>query len=568
MGGTAEVERRTERAATGPVAPARVPASAPPTGTALHDVSAVDLHAPVVSAPDDAGERQAARAADDVMAGRTPSTSVSPRDSGSAPGARGPALPERAGAGVEAAVGGGDPLDTVTRSFMETSFARDFSQVRVHTGAAAAESAHSLHARAYTTGSEIVFGRGAYAPHTVAGRHLLAHELTHVAQQGHSSAGRPVQRLIRRQPTSLAAVPAAERRAITIGTTDVTVPPAQITEFFTLLPSGRPGTTLSVGATDSFGPGIPVSLQTGLGSVASWVAGQTNALPVNTSITVDLDLTAHGGARTTYRFTYFDHTTGSGRSASSSRVMLIEQVGAALTAPTQQTAPAGSSFAVGTATFRLANTWSDADYTTLRQAIALLPAAALTGASGLSFRRVRTAAGTEGGHYDQSTDTVELNDRAFRSSSLRIGQHTRAVRDVLHEIGHALDLRVLERAWTTFDTAGQTGAARTALLRTRSRSGSRYVAAGGNYGVDEAPNDVTPAFRAAARRDGVRRDTSGRTTPEGTTATLSGGGTSYSDTDYQELYAESFALYVTEPDTLRLLRPSIFAYFRRSFPRP
>jgi Domain of unknown function (DUF4157) len=59
----------------------------------------------------------------------------------------------------------------------------DFSQVRVHADAGAAESARAVGARAYTVGSDVVFGAGEYAPDTEAGRSLLAHELTHVLQQ-------------------------------------------------------------------------------------------------------------------------------------------------------------------------------------------------------------------------------------------------------------------------------------------------------------------------------------------------------------------------------------------------
>jgi hypothetical protein len=59
----------------------------------------------------------------------------------------------------------------------------DFSQVRVHTDARAAESAREVNALAYTVGRNVVFGAGQYAPSTTEGRKLLAHELTHVAQQ-------------------------------------------------------------------------------------------------------------------------------------------------------------------------------------------------------------------------------------------------------------------------------------------------------------------------------------------------------------------------------------------------
>ena len=80
----------------------------------------------------------------------------------------------------------GQPLDPPTRAFMESRFDHDFSQVRVHTGAWAAESAHAVNALAYTAGRDVVFGTGQYAPGTTKGRRLLAHELTHVAQKAPS----------------------------------------------------------------------------------------------------------------------------------------------------------------------------------------------------------------------------------------------------------------------------------------------------------------------------------------------------------------------------------------------
>ena len=79
--------------------------------------------------------------------------------------------------------GGGQPLSEFDRSFFESRFGYDFSQVRVHSDSRAAESAHVLKARAYTIGSDIAFGFREYAPGTLTGRRLLAHELTHVVQQ-------------------------------------------------------------------------------------------------------------------------------------------------------------------------------------------------------------------------------------------------------------------------------------------------------------------------------------------------------------------------------------------------
>ncbi len=83
----------------------------------------------------------------------------------------------------------GQPLDAETRSFMEPRFGYDFSHVRIHTDARAADSASAVNALAYTVGRDVVFGAGQYAPGETEGRRLLAHELTHVVQQ-HQGASR------------------------------------------------------------------------------------------------------------------------------------------------------------------------------------------------------------------------------------------------------------------------------------------------------------------------------------------------------------------------------------------
>ena len=77
----------------------------------------------------------------------------------------------------------GQPLDAGTRGHMESRFAHDFSRVRVHTDARAAQSAQSVAARAYTVGNHIVFNHAAYDPRSRGGQQLLAHELTHTVQQ-------------------------------------------------------------------------------------------------------------------------------------------------------------------------------------------------------------------------------------------------------------------------------------------------------------------------------------------------------------------------------------------------
>ncbi len=77
----------------------------------------------------------------------------------------------------------GQPLDTETRSFMESRFGFNFSTVQIHNNAMAHQSARSINALAYTHQNNIVFGEGQYRPQTPDGKRLLAHELAHVVQQ-------------------------------------------------------------------------------------------------------------------------------------------------------------------------------------------------------------------------------------------------------------------------------------------------------------------------------------------------------------------------------------------------
>jgi len=77
----------------------------------------------------------------------------------------------------------GRPLEPHVREQMEGRFGYDFARVRVHADATAAQSARTVGALAYAVGHDIVFAPAQYAPGTVSGRRLLAHELAHVVQQ-------------------------------------------------------------------------------------------------------------------------------------------------------------------------------------------------------------------------------------------------------------------------------------------------------------------------------------------------------------------------------------------------
>jgi hypothetical protein len=107
------------------------------------------------------------------------------------------------GPDFQALQAGGQPLSASTRQFMEPRFGADFGHVRIHTDAAAQTSAAQIQARAYTVRHHITLGKGA----SENDRHLIAHELTHVVQQGGAEASAqpsPLSNRIQRDPPQAA----------------------------------------------------------------------------------------------------------------------------------------------------------------------------------------------------------------------------------------------------------------------------------------------------------------------------------------------------------------------------
>jgi len=80
--------------------------------------------------------------------------------------------------------GKGQPLPEDIGAKMGDAFGEDFSHVRVHTDSKAKELNQAVNAKAFTTGADIFFNQGAYNPNSKSGQELIAHELTHVVQQG------------------------------------------------------------------------------------------------------------------------------------------------------------------------------------------------------------------------------------------------------------------------------------------------------------------------------------------------------------------------------------------------
>jgi hypothetical protein len=164
--GEREAPADTVRKAKGRAAPAPVhvlPRPAPPPPRLRID------------APDSALEREADVMAENAL-GRPGSSAGTP-----------PPLPPGSRAGSTPPPTlllplGGTPLPAPVRAEHEARFRHNFGDIRIHTGDRAAEAAGGLQAEAFTVGRHIAFSRGSFAPHTSAGRNLLAHELAHVVQ--------------------------------------------------------------------------------------------------------------------------------------------------------------------------------------------------------------------------------------------------------------------------------------------------------------------------------------------------------------------------------------------------
>ncbi|PWV61187.1 DUF4157 domain-containing protein [Plasticicumulans acidivorans] len=130
-----------------------------------------------LSTPGDASERAAERHAALALSGALPPPAVLT-----------PGIDTALAAAVPS---GGEALAPALRQDLQARFGTDLGAIRVHRDAAAAQAAAGFAARAYALGPHLVFGAGRYAPHSAAGRRLLAHELAHALQPG---AGRRIAR--------------------------------------------------------------------------------------------------------------------------------------------------------------------------------------------------------------------------------------------------------------------------------------------------------------------------------------------------------------------------------------
>lgn len=358
-----------------------------------------------------------------------------------------------------------------------------------------------------------------------------------------------------------------------------------------------------------FGPSIRPALQAGLQNIAGRLAGMPGGLELNSTLTLGLDLGRVGGDYVAYRFTRVRHAAqGAGQPATDE--ILIEPlgtIGLERSRPGEVLTQRERFTRLG---LRLGPGWgANPDFETNAELQALLrgldgiPDASFARMPGLRIDRASTSSidPSRAGEYAFGTHTVHLFDPAFPTSLTRFGTPGAGLSDatsfsIRHEIGHALDqisLRTALGTWNTsvarlnaqvarpraefgdvqvspnrFRIPPERAAAWAALQRdiaaartneqaqaaardaARGLSGARLQRRPGTNVFESVPGPVaagTSAFRQAAVQDGVRL-------------------THYSDTSWLEYFAESYAMFVSAPEDLARLRPSVFAFMRANFP--
>lgn len=313
----------------------------------------------------------------------------------------------------------------------------------------------------------------------------------------------------------------------------------------------------------------------------------------NTTVALEIDLTAHGGTKSVWRFTHLETTV----KAKTTTRYLIEPV-------TEQAQATAGDTKFKSHGFSIAATTDTTFRPAVLRAVEIIPDALLSVVDGATFKRepASSADAKAGGHYEAEPHTVVIFDIGMKTGQSRFDDAPAGqapvdgrVRRIVHEIGHAIDeasmrkgfadrrsaRAVLEKDWgsyvtfdkktgdMSFDKAGMPLAdvkkfdaalkkfrdADTALTTARSETG---------HGIVGATPALRTAFKKALDADGSRpltpyaEDKQKAWKGEKDPALKTG-----READYiQEAYAEAFSLFITEPETLRALRPNTFKFFQ------
>jgi hypothetical protein len=432
---------------------------------------------------------------------------------------------------------GGESLSKKDKTFFESRMGYDLSNVRLHTDSKAAQSAQSINALAYTSGNNIVFDNNQYQPATESGKKLLAHELTHVVQQNNNN--NAIQRAPNPRPqttTDLSSYSEANRQNITYDPSSVALNPRDHFQKG-IVETPRAGFDIDYVFAGTIDTWLAQPLRSIARAIFSLQSVDTDPVIVNTTLIKALDLSSFhenndsskpAGPDTRFRFTCkeFD-ASGSGAKKVRNVQIIIENIGPATAIPNASEKPAQriARFEKDYGFTRVEPMFFPDDaYNKILMAVSLVPDNLLRSISGIPFNRViGQAVGPNGEAAEYSwtnkggtyTRVINVYDDAFKSSTTAESLAFL----MTHEIGHAIAHRPVEAGGTTAqkDLSDETG---------------------------------TGSFREAATKDGG----------------LSKAITAYGRKSWSEYFAEAFTMFINQPDTLKLLRPNVYAYFTTKFP--
>ncbi len=453
----------------------------------------------------------------------------------------------------------GETLAGDVRQRFEKRFGRDLNQVRVQRGPGAVQAAEALSARAFTYGQEIAFNTGEYAPNTAAGEGLLAHELAHtLGPQPQGVALRQPKTAVKgkaegggQSKASLENVPAAARANLRVITDPVAKANIDVDDLFS-----TEGATTVIAVPDDakveYGASVPQKVQAGLSSVAGKMITHTHDLKPNSTLTIALDLSKYGDEYASFRFSFYTQSAGKKQR----QTVLIEKLGkiGGDALPKDQAQAAQKKMEANG--FSTRGSWNEIEKERLLAAVSLAPDSLLASISGIVFIRQAGDHPTDpsrGGQYNDTAHTIALYDRAFTVSLTRYGKpgsqaNDEAVRAILHEIGHAADYKLLRGAWSKYEsskTKKERAAGEAGLKSVVSPSGQVYQK---KEKWEATQGSKNTDFRSAANKDSKIRLTE------------------YADKAWEEYFAEAFSLYLTAPETLKAVRPSVFKYFAENYP--
>ncbi len=411
----------------------------------------------------DSREREANAMSDAVIAGRRLSTEAPAEDAGS--------IAQRAGR----APGDGRPLEPAARNWFEPRFGRDLSHVRIHDSGAADGLSRQAGARAFAVGPDVYFRRGEYAPFSDPGRSLVAHEIAHTLQPSGRAA-------IARK--TLTAIPATTRAKLKIART---APPEStitkwVADYFD--PKSRTSATRA-SLTTEFGAEITdAQHQKGLRNVAIELVGisevevtaatatepeqRTNTnpedwpLPPDGILDLALDLRPLNGEHAVFRFIRYTNARADTVLIEKTRVLAPPPAPAGTNAPPAPApAPSGTapSFTgdvhVSGTTIKIGTSFGNDRGKIIADAVGLLPTPIRAKVDGVSFELAGSGQGPGGqnGEYVAARDVVRVWGDLFAPSARRVGDATNTAYQVVHELGHAIDLRPRFKAQRDRDQA-------------------------------------------------------------------------------------------------------------------